>query len=114
VRALGLALTILLASACTSFGTEPDEPLVGCPQALAEGTLEVTAPDRLLLHTDADELVEIRWTSLTVRQGPQAELVDSSGRVVAQAGDRVSITGGYLEGRTFTECDGVRLVRPAA
>jgi hypothetical protein len=92
----------------------PEGPLVGCPQALAVGTLKEMPPDRLVLHTDADELVEIRWSAdLAVRPGPPAELVDSEGRVVARAGDRVSITGGHLDGRTFTECDGVRVVQPA-
>ncbi len=116
MRTLGLALVVLIASACTSLGMGPDGSPVGCPLATAEGTLKMLPPDKLLLHTDADELLEIRWsTELTVRPGPLAELVDTEGRVVARAGDRVSIAGGQLDGRgTFTECGGVRVLPRAS
>ena len=113
MRTIGLALAILVASACSLLGLEPDGPLVGCPQALAEGTLKEIPPDRLVLQADAAELVEVHWSAeLAVRPGPPAELVDAAGGVVARAGDRVSLTGGYLDGRTFTQCDDVRVVQP--
>jgi hypothetical protein len=115
VRTIGLVLAILVASARSVLGIEGDWPLVGCPQALAVGTLKLIPPDQLALQTDEDEVVEIGWSAdLAVRPGPPAELVDSSGQVVARAGDRVSITGGYLDGRTFTEWDGVRVMQPAS
>ena len=114
MRAVGLALAILLAGACSVLGIGREAPLVGCPQALAVGTLEEVAPDRLALHTDESELVEVRWSpELSVRPGSPAELVDAAGQVVARAGDRVSLTGGYLGEDAFTQCDVVRVLPPA-
>jgi hypothetical protein len=115
IRTLGLVLAILAAGACTSLSRGPDGTLVGCPLAIAEGTLEEVAPDKLALQTDHAGLVEVRWSAeLAVRPGPPAQLVDAEGQVVARAGDRVSLTGGYLGENAFTQCDVVKVLQPAS
>ena len=115
IRTLGLVLAILAAGACTSLSRGPDGTLVGCPLAIAEGTLEEVAPGKLALRTDYAGLVEVRWSAgLSVRPGPPAQLVDAEGQVVARAGDRVSLTGGYLGENAFTQCDVVKVLQPAS
>jgi hypothetical protein len=114
MKILGLVLAILVAGACTSLSGGPEGTLVGCPLAIAEGTLEEVAPDKLALQTDHAGLVEVRWSpELAVRPGPPAQLVDTEGQVVARAGDRVSLTGGYLGESAFTQCDVVKVLQPA-
>lgn len=107
MRTLGLALALLIAIGCASA---PAGTPVGCPLALVEGTLKGMPPDKLVLHTDTDELLEIRWSAdLAVRPGSPPELIDSAGGVVARAGDRVEIVGASWEAGTWTECGGVRI-----
>lgn len=114
MRFVGLVLAILVAGGCTSLSRSPEGTLVGCPLALAVGTLEEVAPDKLALRTDYAGLVEVRWSpELAVRPGPPAQLVDTEGHVVARAGDRVSLTGGYLGQNAFTQCDVVKVLQPA-
>ena len=115
MRTLGLALAILVVSACTSLGMGPDGPLVGCPQALMEGTLKELAPDTLGLVTDDGTGWSVDWRSYTVKPGPPAELIGEDGGVAARAGDRVAITGGAIgPPGTWTECGGVQLKQPGA
>lgn len=114
MKILGILLAILVAGACTSLGSDPEGTVVGCPLALTEGTLKEVAPDKLALQTDYAGLVEVRWSpELAVRPGPPAQLVDTDGKVIARAGDRVSLTGGYLGESTFTQCGVVKVLQPA-
>ena len=114
MRILVLVLGILVAGGCTPLSRGPEGTLVGCPLALAEGTLKEVAPDKLALQTDHAGLVEVRWSpELSIRPGPPAQLVDTEGQVVARAGDRVSLTGGYLGENEFTQCDVVKVLPPA-
>ena len=113
MKILGILLAILVAGACTSLGSDPEGTLVGCPLALAEGTLKEVAPDKLALQTDYAGLVEVRGSrSLPSAAGPPAQLVDTDGKVIARAGDRVSLTGGYLGESTFTQCASSRCCNP--
>jgi hypothetical protein len=114
LRTLGVALALLVASACT-IGIEPNGSPVGCPLAVIEGTLVGQGQDSLSLVTDDGEAVDVDWSdAVSIRAGSPIELVDANGVVIARAGDRVAISGGILRGQgTWTECGGVR-VKPSA
>ena len=114
MRVLGIALVLVVASACT-IGIEPNGSPVGCPLAVIEGTLVGQGQDSLSLVTDDGEAVEVDWSNaVSIRAGSPTELVDANGAVIARAGDRVAISGGILRGQgTWTECGGVH-VKPSA
>jgi hypothetical protein len=112
MRALGLALGLILAVGCAAA---PAGTLVGCPMALIEGTLVGQPPNYLSLVLDDGEAVDVDWSErFAINSGDPITLVDPNGLVVARAGDRVTITGGALRGPgTWTECGSVKLT-PAA
>ena len=114
MRVLGIALVLVVASACT-IGIEPNGSPVGCPLAVIEGTLVGQGQDSLSLVTDDGEAVAVDWSNgVSIRAGSPIELVDANGVVIARAGDRVSISGGILRGQgAWTECGGVH-VKPSA
>ena len=116
MRALGLAVAVLVATACASPRLGPAATLVGCPMAEVEGILVAIPPEHMSLLTDEGDGVEVDWSdAISIRMGDSIELVDTRSGVVARAGDRVVITGGALRGRgTWTECGGVRVLPTAS
>jgi hypothetical protein len=90
---------------------------VACPASLIEGTLVAGADGAMLLRVDGEpELVTVVWPDgwIVRGKGTAATLVAGTGAVVATAGDRVRIGGGFVSdapgARRWLGCGGVTIL----
>jgi hypothetical protein len=91
----------LLAVATTACSLLPS----GCPAALAQGQLAADGEDGALLKGEFGETL-VRWPDgYRVVQGPELQLRDPFGALVASEGDTVYVGGGMTpDDEVFVAC----------
>lgn len=89
-----------------------------CPAAVIEGMLVAGADGAIVLRVDEEpDLVLVTWPDgwETSVDGERTTLFDDTGVVVARAGDRVTIGGGFISeapgARRWLGCGGVTVVQ---
>jgi hypothetical protein len=110
VRALPLLAFALAAVAGSSAGCT-----LGCPTALATGTVAASGSDLILLdETGAPE--QLVWPDGygVRRDGDALVLTDRFGTVKARVGDRIELGGGVGTDDQFHGCGEVVVVQPPA
>ena len=96
------------ATALPAFPTPQPGVLTACEKALTGGTLSASPDDPKLAWVMAPEgRIDIVWPpGFGIRFGEAAEIVSQDGTVVATAGERVTLGGGFsINGRTFVACE---------
>jgi len=82
-----------------------------CPAALARGVLVEDGPAGLGLQGDDGQTFHVRWPfGVGVRLvGDRLAVADAFGKVIAHAGDAVSLPGGTIDDETWGVCGAIQV-----